>query len=162
MKRINDNRGFTLVELIVVIGIIGVLVGIAVPTFFSVTSKTAVTRATRDVTVELKAARQLAISRNMQYRIVFTLDADETVARQYRINTASPWQDDITKALITMDGRVDIQNTDSPGDDFIVTFNPNGSAVSQAICMENSAGTSSGMQINVYSVTGRVESSGSC
>lgn len=149
-------------ELIVVIGIIAVLVGIAIPSFFTMTSRTAVRRAARDVTVELKAARQLAISRNMQFRIVFTLDTTDTVARQYRVNTLSAWQDDITKAKLTMDSRVNIENTDSPGTSFNVTFNPNGSAVNQAICIENVSGTSSGMNIDVYSITGRVESSGSC
>lgn len=159
MKRIINNRGFTLVELIIVIGIIGVMMGIAIPSFFSTTSKTALKRSTWDVMVELKASRQLAISRNMQFRNVFTLGATDKVARQFRVNTASPWQDDTTRADTTIDSRVNIT---SPGASFSITFNPNGSATANTICLQNISDATSRMKIIIYSTTGRIEASSGC
>ena len=38
---INDNKGFSLIELIIVIGILGILSTIALPSFFTVIEKTA-------------------------------------------------------------------------------------------------------------------------
>ncbi|MBE9532102.1 MAG: prepilin-type N-terminal cleavage/methylation domain-containing protein [Proteobacteria bacterium] len=159
MKRIINNRGFTIVELIVVMGVIAVMIGISIPSFFTTTSKTALKRSTRDVTVELKAVRQLAISRNMQFRLVFTLGTEDVIARQFRVNTSSAWQDDITRADTVIDERVNIS---SPGASFNVTFNPNGSATANTICLQNNSDSTSRMKVNIYSTTGRVEASSGC
>ena len=159
MKRIINNRGFTLVELLVVIGILGVMMGIAIPSFFSTTSKTALKRSTWDVMVELKASRQLAISRNMQFRDIFTLGASDVLARQFRVNSSSAWQDDTTRADTTIDSRVNIS---SPGATFSVTFNPNGSATAKTICLQNISDATSRMKIDIYSTTGRIESASGC
>lgn len=153
----NDNRGFTVVELIVVIGIIAVLTAIAVPSFFTMTSRTAVKRTIRDVTVELKAARQLAISRNKQYMVVFTDSTTDTVSRQFRTNTSSAWVYDDSRAKRTFDSRVNLNS----GSD-TVTFNPNGSAETKTICIENVSDLSDKMKVDVYNITGRVEAGNGC
>lgn len=140
-------------------GILMVMLGIAVPMILSGTSKTALNRSARNVIVELKAARQLAVSRNMQFRIVFSLGAIDTMDREYRVNTSSDWLADPVRATMKIDSRVNITN---PNEDFIVVFNPNGSSIATEICIENFADSADRRKVKVYSITGRVEVSNSC
>ncbi|MEE9542690.1 MAG: GspH/FimT family pseudopilin [Thermodesulfobacteriota bacterium] len=162
MKSKNNNRGFTIVELIVTMAIIAVILGITVPTILSGTSKTALKRTARDVTVELKAARQLAISRNMQFRVFFTLGTTNTINREYRVNTSSAWQTDPVRSTRTMDSRVDITSPVTSPSTFSVTFNPNGSATATEICIQNLSDSSDRKKVQVYNITGRVEILNAC
>ena len=162
MKTITNNRGFTIVELIVTMAIIAVILGITVPSILSGTSKTALKRSARDVAVELKAARQLAISRNMQFRIFFTVATDNTIDRAFRVNTGSAWETDTKRATSTMDNRVDIIAPVTSPDTFSVTFNPNGSATATEICIQNISDSSDRRKVQVYSITGRIEVLDSC
>ncbi len=159
MKTLKRNCGFTIVELIVTMAIIAVILGITVPTIISGTSKTALKRTARDVIVELKAARQLAISRNMQYRLSFLLGTTDTIDREYRVNTSSAWQVDPVRARISVDSRVNIT---APAASFVVVFNPNGSATATEICIENISDSSDRREIKIYSITGRVEILDAC
>ncbi len=162
MKTITNNRGFTIIELIVTMAIIAVVLGISVPTLLSGTSKTALKRASWNVAVELKAARQLAISRNMQFRIFFTVATDNTIDREFRINTLSAWGRDPARATSTMDSRVDITLPVTSPDTFSVTFNPNGSATATEICIQNISDSADRKKIKVYGITGRVEILDAC
>lgn len=159
MKTLKSNRGFTLIELIVAMAIIMVIMGITIPSILSGSSKTALKRSAWDVTVELKAARQLAISRNMQYRLSFSLGTTDTIDREYRVNTSSAWVVDPVRARISLDSRVNIT---APGASFVVVFNPNGSATATEICIENISDSSDRREVKIYSITGRVEILDAC
>ena len=159
MKSKKSDRGFTIVELLVTMGILLVMVGISVPIIFSGMSKTVLNRTARDITVELKAARQLAISRNMQFRESFTVGGNDSLKREYRVDTLSAWQHDISRQGIKIDSRVNIV---APAISFFVVFNPNGSATSVDICIENVSNTASRRKVTVHAITGRVEVLDAC
>lgn len=76
----NKNSGFTLVELMIVIAIIGIMAGIAIPNFFSFLPKNRLRSATRDIVSCLQEMKLRAIKENATTVIVFDLANDRYTA----------------------------------------------------------------------------------
>jgi type II secretion system protein H len=77
------QRGFSLIEMMIVIVIVGVLTAIALPAFSSWKERQAVSNATSSLLSHLKQARNLAMADNRSVSITFsssayTFDADTT------------------------------------------------------------------------------------
>ena len=68
---VNQQKGFTLIELIVVMGIMGILATIAVPTFQNYIRNQNLKTAARGITSDFFATREKALSENMTYCIHF-------------------------------------------------------------------------------------------
>lgn len=66
-----QTKGFTLVELVLVIGILATVVGIAIPVTLGVNEGLRVGNATREVERELQGARIKAVSANRPMRVLF-------------------------------------------------------------------------------------------
>jgi len=79
--------GFTLLEVMVVIMIVGVMATIAIPAFSSWRAKQAVRSATQTLLAQLKQARVLALSENRSISIEF---CDGTVANAWVFDSSSP------------------------------------------------------------------------
>src|SRR5262245_18038454 len=67
-RPVRNTRGFTLIELMIVVGIIGILAGIAIPLFSSLTGKSRLAKAQAD-------ARSLATAVTMYFGHMETLPA---------------------------------------------------------------------------------------
>lgn len=79
------QRGFTLLEMMIVIAIVGVMAAIAMPGFSAWREKQAVSNAAGSLLMHLKQARNLAIAENRSVKTTFsstayTFDADTTVS----------------------------------------------------------------------------------
>lgn len=87
-----SSRGFTLLELLVVMGLITVMSAMALPFIQESTVRNTVWTATEMIGVQVRQARLKAISRNMNFRIRFDCPA----ARQIRVLqvTGNPVVDD--------------------------------------------------------------------
>jgi type II secretion system protein H len=77
------QRGFSLIEMMIVVIIISVLAAIGIPAFSSWKEKQAVSNAASSLLAHLKQARNLAVAENRSIRITFastayTFDADTT------------------------------------------------------------------------------------
>jgi Tfp pilus assembly protein FimT len=59
-----DSRGFTLAELMVIVGILGILAVLAAPTLFSYIQTSALQAGARELATAINLGRQLAIARN--------------------------------------------------------------------------------------------------
>jgi prepilin-type N-terminal cleavage/methylation domain-containing protein len=95
---VNQQKGFTLIELIVVMGIMGILATIAVPTFQNYIRNQNLKTAARGITSDFFATREKALSENVRYRITFDQASNSyTIARGTYSGT--PYVDQQTKSM---------------------------------------------------------------
>jgi prepilin-type N-terminal cleavage/methylation domain-containing protein len=80
MNRSTDVRGFTLIELMLVVAILGVISAIAIPSVLNTSRQIRLSSAARQVERELQGARMKAVRSNRAIRVHFNCPA----AGQYR------------------------------------------------------------------------------
>lgn len=73
-KKLTDNRGFTLVELVVTLAIFGIMLAIALPSFLSYLPTMRLKGAARDISSTLQSARMEAVSRNTNCNVSFDIN----------------------------------------------------------------------------------------
>jgi uncharacterized protein (TIGR02596 family) len=71
MKKASRNRGFTLVELLVVLAIIAVLGALTVPSIISALSGSTLTQSAQKVLAEINSAHQVALAQNCTVEVRF-------------------------------------------------------------------------------------------
>lgn len=73
----HDNKGFTIIEVIVVIVVIGIMAAIAVPNFIGYLPESRLKNASRDLFSNLQLAKIGAIKNNTNWAVVFNVGAGE-------------------------------------------------------------------------------------
>lgn len=80
IQTMHDNKGFTVMELLTVIGIIAIMASIAVPSFISWRNNSQLSRATQELYSHFQSAKNQAARRNTFCTITF-----DTVADNYTV-----------------------------------------------------------------------------
>lgn len=172
-----NSKGFSLIELLVVVVIVGILAAVALPSFIQWRRGLDYKEAARDIASILRDARARAIASNREYRVEFNIGG-----RQYRLlegtsasNTpAAYWAticptnypncSTLIKDWVALPQGVNMVSGQNCGNaDVTIEFNPNGrsdttvsAATDQYICIRDTNNTNQ-YQVGVVSnITGRV------
>src|SRR6266404_1941594 len=116
-----EARGFTLLEVLVVLGIIAVLSGIAVWSARAWAPDLQLNSAARQVVLDLRLARSRAITDHQNHRLVFA-PATDSYRRQHRVGGV--YEDE--GANVSLPWGVDLVDCSALGK--AITFAPRGTA----------------------------------
>ena len=151
-KPINKSTGFTLLELMIIIAVMGILSAIAIPAFTSMLPGMRLNGAARTVMGDLMAARMKAVKLNQKTKVFFDND------HQYRICNDANNDGTVDDGEGNEESR-DIQNEyhsvtlDKTGYNDPV-FQPRGTASIIFITLTNSEGTQKKVKVHL---TGRIK-----
>ena len=74
MKKLNNKKGFTIVELVIVIAVIGILAGVLIPTFAGIVDKANGSSAQQEAKSALSSALSMSSNGTLPDKTVFALD----------------------------------------------------------------------------------------
>ena len=80
-RGMQSNRGFTLLEILIVVAVIGTVAAIALPVLSEATNRNMVWTASEQIGSQIRQARLKAVTRNLTFQVRF----DCPLANQYRV-----------------------------------------------------------------------------
>lgn len=155
--------GFTLVELMITVAVIGVLALVAVPSMTAMINNSQVTSQTSELTSALQLARSEAIRRNATVTLCPSTDGSSCVSSSDWAGWVIRGRDNVANAVDVIRSNTTSSKTDITGPAAGIAFKPSGVLDSQACVMVASKAADSKRRITVM-VSGVVSSSntGTC
>ena len=156
MKIRDEEKGFTLMEVVIVAVVVGVMAALAVPSFLNYSSKLEAKSTARDIISTLRMARSKAISERVRYGVYF--DAGNRRYTYFKEKSGNEQYDAGTDSLIsqiTLD-----RDVNYGGNSFAnttVVFRTDGSASTSGDMQILPASGGFTYNINVLASTGRVK-----
>jgi type IV fimbrial biogenesis protein FimT len=160
MKRsIRNNHGFTMLEVITVVIVIGILAALAVPTFDEAIKKIKFKAASNTIMADLRMARSNAITKKIQHVVDF--DASSNVISVFSdINDPSGFVFEESDSILFQDTLASgFQQLTTTFSDDVVFFFPDGRASTSGNITGNAewGEASASVQISILAATGRVK-----
>ena len=156
MRIFKNAKGFTLVEMLIVLALIGIMLAISVPSIVNQMSHQRLIRTTRDLFSEINAARINAITRNVKYEV----DVNGTTFQLKYFNSGTgAWVNEPGHAAVSAQAKVNIT---APSGAFQVVYNPNGTVSAALICLENAVTPSDKLSIQFTGSLGKISIVSGC
>ena len=135
-SRVNGQRGVTLAELITIVAIVGIVSAAAMPLFMTFLRAMETRGASQELATLLQQARELAISRNINYTVEIDVNGNRL---RFVDGSGTPWTglgtDGNGYRRLVNQAQLAAVNTNP-------VFNPLGTAGTGRITVQNSQGTS--------------------
>lgn len=139
-----DRTGFTLVEMMIVIALLGIMLAIAIPAWMQFRPNTDLRTAARGVTGDFYNMKQRAVGEQTPYRIAF-----DRVNQSYQLINDSKNVIVQTKNFSEFDGSIELTTT-FPND--TVNFFTRGTASPGSVTLTNTRNSTATITVNI---TGR-------
>ncbi len=153
--RFLDKKGFTMVEMVMVVAIMLVLISVAVPSFNTWTRTLKFKEVALDISSQLRLGRQLSVTNNLEYRVECDLGG-----RRYRLTQgnmpsgSTAWT--VVKPWTSLDANVNwtAGAACSSSASINIILYPNGSSDSGTVCIQDSDNVVR-FQVNISPTSGR-------
>ena len=153
---LRNQRGFTMMEMMIVVVVIGIIAAMAVPSFLNYMPKLRVKSSARDIVSELRLARSKSVSERRPYGVAFDVasnsiytfaDTDNPSAQTYSTSDSLVKADTLSS---------DVSLNACSYNNGCVVFNSTGAASTSGDIQVVTGDGSIVMSINVLASTGRV------
>ncbi|MBU0983939.1 MAG: GspH/FimT family pseudopilin [candidate division Zixibacteria bacterium] len=161
-KTLRTKRGFTLIELMITVVVVGIVAAMAVPRFSKAWERQQFRSENRNLISKLRLARSHAISNKQPFGVYVDQDARTITVFQDIVSPSNMTFDDgdSTYVVDTLPHECNFIYTDC--DNGVLVFNPNGSASftggGNYVLMSATDVSLSYSMLNVLASTGRVQS----
>jgi len=142
------GKGFTLVELLVTIGLIAIIGAIAIPSYFGYSLNTNLKAAARNIQADFLDLKERAIAENTMYQITFD-QSGNTYTIQKGTETGAPYTPIEVRTLSAFGGDVGIFNAVFGGGIPTITFEGRGIATTGKVVLTNSRGSTATIAASV-------------
>ena len=153
-RRMDDRKGFSLIEMVIVIAILGIVATFAVPAFQNYVRNRNLKTAAQEIASEFFVTRERALAENTTYRIVFD-DINNQYTTEERTALGPPVVYTIrqTKKISSSAAADGIVINTSMANALIFTFQPRGTISSGTINLKNSINSRAAITVNFPSRT---------